>query len=134
MSSFGSHSSLVGAAPGANIWALPSPDIDKTPGITQVSGVLSVAVGANEHQPLGTLSAGADHKRSFRTDIERFTGGHRGWAPLDVVKSIDTQALLRGAIAQSVHTATDASLARYLQDRPVADNDIRADLTVCIGR
>ncbi|BCW70997.1 hypothetical protein [Arthrobacter sp. NicSoilB8] len=75
-----------------------------------------------------------DHKRSFRTDIERLTGGHRGWAPLDVVKSTDTQALLRGAIAQSVHTATDASLAQYLQDRFVADNDIHLDLTVCIGR
>ena len=41
--------------------------------------------------------------------------------------------VLRGAIAQSVHTATDASLARYLQDRLVADNDIHLDLTVCIG-
>lgn len=75
-----------------------------------------------------------DHKRSFRMDIERPTGGHRGWAPLDVVKSTDTQALLRGAIAQSVHTATDASLARYLQVRFVADNDIYLDLTVCIER
>jgi hypothetical protein len=75
-----------------------------------------------------------DHKRSFRTDIERLTGSLRGWAPLDVVKSTDAQALLRGAIAQSVHTATDESLARYLQDRLVADNDIHLDLTVCIGR
>ena len=75
-----------------------------------------------------------DHKRSFRTDIERLTSGHRGWAPLDVVKSTDTQALLHGAIAQSVHTATDASLARYLQDRLVADNDIHLDITVSIGR
>lgn len=75
-----------------------------------------------------------DHKRSFRLDLERLTGGHRGWAPLDVVKSTDTQALLRGAIERSVHTATDESLARYLQDRFVADNDIYLDLTVCIGR
>ena len=75
-----------------------------------------------------------DHKRSFRTDIERLTGGHRGWAPLDVVKSTDTQAVLHGAIAQSVHTATDASLARYLQDRFVADNEIYLDLTVNIAR
>ncbi|MGO4807382.1 hypothetical protein AB4089_19940 [Arthrobacter sp. 2MCAF15] len=75
-----------------------------------------------------------EHKRSFRTDLERLTGGHRGWAPLDVVKSTDTQAVLRGAIAQSVHTATDASLARYLQHRFVADNDIHLDLAVCIGR
>jgi len=75
-----------------------------------------------------------DHKRSFRTDIERLTGSDRGWSPLDVVKSTDTQALLRGAIAQSVHTATNESLARYLQNRLAADNDIHLDLTVCIGR
>lgn len=75
-----------------------------------------------------------DHKRSFRTDIERLTSGHRGWAPLDMVKSTDTQALLRGAVPKSVHTATDASLARYLQDRLVADDDIHVDLTVCIER
>lgn len=81
-----------------------------------------------------TLSATVreDHKRSFRTDIERLTGGHRGWAPLDVVKSTDTHAVLCGAIAQSVHTATGASLARYLQDRFVADDDIHLDLTVSI--
>ena len=75
-----------------------------------------------------------DHKRSFRTDIERLAGGHRGWAPLDVVKSTDTQAVLCGAIEQSTHTATGASLARYLQDRFVTDDDIHLDLTVSIGR
>ena len=56
------------------------------------------------------------------------------WAPLDVVKSTDTQALLCGAIEQSTHTATGASLARYLQDRFVTDDDIHLDLTVSIGR
>ncbi|ABK01465.1 hypothetical protein Arth_0064 [Arthrobacter sp. FB24] len=75
-----------------------------------------------------------DHKRSFRTDIERLTSSHRGWAPLDVVKSTDTQALLRGAVANSVHTATDSSLARYLQDRLVADSGIHLDLAVSIER
>lgn len=75
-----------------------------------------------------------DHKRSFRTDIERLTSAHRGWAPLDVVKSTNTQALLRGAIPNSVHTATDASLARYLQLRLAADSDIHLDLTVSIER
>jgi hypothetical protein len=75
-----------------------------------------------------------DHKRSFRTDIERLTSGHRGSAPLDVVNSTDNHALLRGAIAQSVHTASDASLARYLEDRLAADDGIRLDITVCIGR
>jgi hypothetical protein len=75
-----------------------------------------------------------DHTRSFRTDIERLTSSHRGWAPLDVVKSTNTKALLRGAIPKSVHTATDASLARYLQDRLVADKDIHLDLTVSIER
>jgi hypothetical protein len=75
-----------------------------------------------------------DHKRSFRTDIERLTSGHRGWMPLDVVKSTNTQALLRGAVPKSVHTASDASLARYLEDRLVAGNDIHLDLTVSIER
>lgn len=75
-----------------------------------------------------------DHQRSFRTDIERLTSSHRGWAPLDMVKSTNTQALLRGAVPNSVHTATDASLARYLQDRLAAANDIHLDLTVCIER
>jgi hypothetical protein len=74
------------------------------------------------------------HKRSFRTDIERLTAGHRGWAPLDVVKSTNTKAFLRGAIPQSEHTVTDASLARYLEDRLVADNDIHLDLSVTIER
>jgi hypothetical protein len=75
-----------------------------------------------------------DHKRSFRMDIERLTSSHRAWAPLDVVKSTNTQALLRGAVAHGVHTATDASLARYLQGRFVGDNDIHLDLTVSIER
>lgn len=75
-----------------------------------------------------------DHKRTFRTDIERLTSGHRGWAPLDVVKSTETHALLRGAVPESLHTASDASLARYLQDRLVDDDDIHVDLTVIIER
>ena len=75
-----------------------------------------------------------DHKRSFRTDIERLTSAHRGWAPLDVVASTSTKALLRGAAPKSVHTATDASLARYLQGRLAADTDIHLDLTVSIER
>ncbi len=75
-----------------------------------------------------------DHQRSFRTDIERLTSSHRGWAPLDMVKSTNTQALLRGAVPNSVHTSTDASLALYLQDRLAAASDIHLDLTVCIER
>ncbi|GAB13337.1 hypothetical protein ARGLB_037_01880 [Arthrobacter globiformis NBRC 12137] len=75
-----------------------------------------------------------DHRRSFRTDLERLTSAHRGWAPLDVLKSTNTKALLRGAIPQGVHTATDAGLARYLQDRLAADTDIHLDLTVSIER
>jgi hypothetical protein len=53
---------------------------------------------------------------------------------LDVVKSTNSKALLRGAIPQSAHTATDASLARYLQARLAADTDIHLDLTVSIER
>ena len=75
-----------------------------------------------------------DHSRSFRTDLERLTSSHRGWAPLDVVKSTNTKAFLRGAVPQSDHTATDASLARYLQDRLVAEKDIHLDLVVSIQR
>ncbi|MFF2318400.1 hypothetical protein ACFVTE_19305 [Arthrobacter sp. NPDC058097] len=79
-------------------------------------------------------TVGDDRSRSFRTDLERLTSSHRSWAPLDVVKSTNTKALLRGAIPQSDHTATDASLARYLQDRLVADVDIHLDLVVSIQR
>ncbi|MDQ0850513.1 hypothetical protein QFZ65_002451 [Arthrobacter sp. B3I9] len=75
-----------------------------------------------------------NHMRSFHTDLERLTSSHRGWAPLDVVKSTNTKALLRGAIPQSVHTTTDASLSRYLQHRLVTDKDIHLDLVVSIER
>jgi hypothetical protein len=74
-----------------------------------------------------------DHARSFRTDLELLTSS-RGWASLDVVKSTNTKAFLRGAVPQSDHTATDASLARYLQDRLVSDKDIHLDLVVSIQR
>jgi hypothetical protein len=40
--------------------------------------------------------------------------------------------LLRGAVPQSIHTATDASLAIYLQKRLVAEEDIHLDLVVSI--
>jgi hypothetical protein len=75
-----------------------------------------------------------EHIRSFRTDLERLTASHRGWAPLDVVKSTNTTALLRGAIPQSIHTATDASLTSYLQERLVAEKDIQLNLIVSIQR
>lgn len=75
-----------------------------------------------------------DHRRSFSTDLERLTSTHRGWAPLDVVKSTNSKALLRGAIPQGAHTASDASLAIYLQERLAADTDIHIDLTVSIER
>jgi hypothetical protein len=75
-----------------------------------------------------------EHIRSFRTDLERLTASHRGWAPLDVVKSTNTTALLRGAIPQSIHTATDASLTSYLQERLVAEKDIHLNLIASIQR
>jgi hypothetical protein len=77
-------------------------------------------------------TARGDHIRSFGTDLERLTVNHRGWAPLDGVKSTNTTALLRGAVPQSIHTATDASLAIYLQNRLVAEEDIHLDLVVSI--
>lgn len=51
-----------------------------------------------------------------------------------VVKSTNTHALLRGAVPKSVHTASNASLARYLKDRLVGDKDIHLDLEVSIER
>ncbi|MDR6508377.1 hypothetical protein [Arthrobacter oryzae] len=74
------------------------------------------------------------HEHSFRTDLERLTSSHRSWAPLDVVKSTNTKAVLRGAIPQSIHTTTDASLAHYLQDRLVTDKNIHLDLAISIQR
>ncbi|MET1086042.1 MAG: hypothetical protein ABWY04_02805 [Arthrobacter sp.] len=73
------------------------------------------------------------HGRSFRTDIERLTDGHLRSTPLDVIRSTNTQAVFRGAAAKGPHTATDASLAQYLQDRLAAEN-IHLDLSVTIER
>jgi hypothetical protein len=82
-----------------------------------------------------TLRASArdDHQRSFRTDIERLSAGHLRFAPLDVVKSTGTHAVFRGAVPKGAHTATDAGLARYLEDR-LATDDIHLDLRVTIER
>lgn len=74
------------------------------------------------------------HKLSFRTDIERMTSTRRGWAPLDVLKSTETKADFSGAIPQGEHTASDIRLARYLETRLLADNDIHVDLSVIIER
>lgn len=74
-----------------------------------------------------------DHRRTFRTDIERMTDGHLRSTPLDVVRSTDTQALFRGAAPKGPHTATDASLALYLRDRLAREN-IHVDLSVSIDR
>ncbi|GGH92161.1 hypothetical protein ACFFGR_04610 [Arthrobacter liuii] len=74
-----------------------------------------------------------DRRRMFRTDIERMTDGHLPSTPLDVIKSTNTQAVFRGAAPKGPHTATDASLAQYLQDRLAAEN-IHLDLRVCIER
>jgi len=73
-----------------------------------------------------------DHKLSFRTDIERLTAGYRGWVSLEVVKSTNKHALLRGAVPKGAHTSSDSGLARYLEDRFVADKGIHLDLTVSI--
>ncbi|MDQ0820810.1 hypothetical protein QFZ79_003183 [Arthrobacter sp. V4I6] len=71
------------------------------------------------------------HQPSFRTDIERLTSDHR--APLSTVRSTDTMACLRGAIAKGEHTANEVSLARYLEDR-LLTNGIRLDITVNLDR
>lgn len=74
-----------------------------------------------------------DHRRTFRTDIERLTDGHLPSTPLDVLRSTNTQAVFRGAVAKGPHTATDASLAQYLQDRLASEN-IHLDLNVTMER
>lgn len=74
-----------------------------------------------------------DHRRTFRTDIERLSDGHLRWTPLDMLRSTNTQAEFRGAAPKGPHTATDASLTRYLQDRLATDN-IHLDLAVTIER
>ena len=78
-------------------------------------------------------SAREDRRPVFRTDIERLSAAHRHWAPLDVLKSTNTQAVFRGAVPKGAHTATDAGLARYLEDR-LAKEDILLDLSVTIER
>lgn len=77
-------------------------------------------------------SARDGHGRSFRTDIERMAHGHPS-APLDMIKSTNSQAVFRGAVAKGPHTATDASLAQYVQDR-LAKENIYLDVSVSIER
>lgn len=78
-----------------------------------------------------TLQAAArdGHQHAFRTDIERLTSDLR--APLSTVKSTDRTAYLRGAIAKGEHTADEASLAEFLNDR-MAANGIHLDITVSL--
>ena len=69
------------------------------------------------------------HQRAFRTDIERLTSDHR--ATLSTVKSTETVACLRGAIAKDEHTVNETSLARFLEERLDAKG-IHLDLTVSL--
>ena len=78
-------------------------------------------------------SARMDHQRTFRTDIQRVSAGHLRFAPLDMLRSTDTQAVFRGAVPKGAHTATDDGLARYLEDR-LATDDIHLDLSVTLDR
>jgi hypothetical protein len=78
--------------------------------------------------PFTLLATARDgYQRDFRTDIERLTSDHR--APLSTVGSTDSTACLRGAIAKGDHTANEASLARFLEDR-MATNGIHLDIMV----
>lgn len=80
-----------------------------------------------------TMRAAAREGRqeSFRTDIERLTSRPGSRTPLSMVTATNTVACLRGAIAESEHTATAASLKRYLEDG-LSTKDIHLDLTVSI--
>ncbi|MGX1161032.1 hypothetical protein FBY31_0604 [Arthrobacter sp. SLBN-100] len=73
------------------------------------------------------------HQEDFRTDIERLTSGRDGRSPLSMVTSTNTAACLQGAIAESEHTASAASLARHLADR-LSTKDIHLDITVSLDR
>lgn len=69
--------------------------------------------------------------QAFRTDIERLTSGRGSSTLLSVVTATDTVACLRGATAESEHTATAASLAKYLAGR-LSTRDIHLDIAVSI--
>lgn len=71
--------------------------------------------------------------QAFRTDIERLTSGRGSRTLLSMVTATNTVACLRGAIAESEHTITAASLAEHLEDR-LSTKDIHLDITVCIDR
>lgn len=72
-------------------------------------------------------------QQAFRTDIERLTSGRGSRTLLSMVTATNTVACLRGAIAESEHTVTAASLAEYLEDR-LSTKDIHLDITVSIDR
>lgn len=72
-------------------------------------------------------------QEAFRTDIERLTSFRADRAPLSMVAATNIEACLQGAIAESEHTATAASLKRYLEDG-LSTKDIHLDITVSIDR
>lgn len=82
-----------------------------------------------------TMRAAAREGRQgvFRTDIERLTSFRADRTPLSMVTATNTEACLRGAIAESEHTATATSLKRYLEDG-LSTKDIHLDITVSIDR
>lgn len=67
---------------------------------------------------------------AFRTDIERLTASSR---TLSMVTATNTAACLRGAIAESEHTASETLLAQHLSDRFSA-TDMHLDITVSLDR
>lgn len=71
--------------------------------------------------------------QTFRTDIERITANRSGRTPLSMITATNTAACLRGAIAEGEHTASAASLARYLADG-LSTKDIHLDITVSMDR
>ena len=73
------------------------------------------------------VTAREGRHQAFRTDIERLTmdSAH---ASLSTVGSTDKTACLRGAVATGEHTASEAALARFLEDRLVTKG-IHLDIT-----
>lgn len=69
----------------------------------------------------------------FRTDIERLTSFRGSRTPLSMVTATNTDACLRGAIAESEFTASAESLERYLSEG-LSTKDIHLDITVSLER
>lgn len=66
---------------------------------------------------LGPIDGAFSNFDEGQTAVREWFGHPSVMFPLEVLRSTNTQAELRGAVHKGAHNATDASLARYLEDR-----------------